>query len=183
MDRKLPEILMVLIALMCAGKAGAANTEFSTSVTAGSTRLVKVGEGSMRWMLIKVYEGALYLDEENPGAHPLNNVAKRLELEYAVGIDAEKFRESGNTILRRNVEETTWIALQDKLRQLNAAYRTVEKGDRYALTYLPGKGTTLSLNGDALVTIEGDEFARAYFSIWLGDDPAKRPFREALLGN
>jgi hypothetical protein len=44
----------------------------------------------------------------------------------------------------------------------------VKPGDRYALTYVPGVGTELALNGTTLGTVEGADFAAAVFAIWLG---------------
>lgn len=172
---------MLLACFSLAGGLHGAN--FEETISVDNTRLTKVGEGTFRWMFFKVYDGALYLDAEKPEAPPLSPVAKRLILQYNVKISGNDFRESGSAILRRNVDEATWTALQDRLDRINAAYRNVAKGDRYSLTWLPGKGTTLRLNGDPLVTIEGEDFAKAYFSIWLGDDPAKKSFRDDLLGD
>ena len=55
-------------------------------------------------------------------------------------------------------------------------------GDRYSLTYIPGKGTTLSLNGVPKGTVDGADFAAALFSIWLGPNPIDSNFKQALLG-
>ena len=60
-------------------------------------------------------------------------------------------------------------------------YRDVEPGDRYRLTYEPGRGTTLSHNGQRLGTIEGADFAADYFGLWLGADPLSESFRDELL--
>jgi hypothetical protein len=162
---------------VAAGTAG-----FAESVQAGPVRLVKVGEGAYRWMLFHVYDGAFYLEPAAAVDAPLADVAKRLELAYAVQLDADAFRRSADSMLQRNVDGATLAALRERLDRLNAAYRPVRKGDRYALTYLPGTGTTLCLNGMPLVTIEGADFAAAYFAIWLGANPAKASFRRALLG-
>lgn len=148
-----------------------------------SVELQKVGEGTFRWMLLKVYEGALYLDASALAEDPLADVAKCLELRYLVGISADDFRKSGNAILRKNVDETTWQSLQERLGRLNAVYRDVGRDDQYRLLYLPGEGTTLMLNEERLVTIEGADFAKAYFSIWLGENPVKGSFRNALMGS
>ena len=70
-----------------------------------------------------------------------------------------------------------------KLPGPDGTLRDVQKGDRYALTYVPGAGTTLALNGRPLGTIEGADFAAALFTIWLGTkDPMDASFRLALLG-
>jgi hypothetical protein len=58
----------------------------------------------------------------------------------------------------------------------------VEPGDRYALTYIPGMGTELSLNGEAKGTIQGADFAAAIFSIWLGTKPIDKGLKRQLLG-
>jgi hypothetical protein len=176
-----PIIFLILSVLPFISEAK--SPDFPQSISASSVELQKIGEGTFRWMFIKVYDGAFYLDAENTNAGALDDVAKRLELSYHVGISAEQFRESGDSIVRRNVEEETWLNIQDRLAQLNEAYQDVEKGDRYALTYAPGAGTTLMLNGEPLVTVEGADFARAYFSIWLGEDAVKASFRDALLSN
>ncbi|MDA8138151.1 MAG: chalcone isomerase family protein [Desulfobacteraceae bacterium] len=64
----------------------------------------------------------------------------------------------------------------------NSLYRDVKPGDRYALTYILGKGTQLSLNGTPLGLIPGAEFASALFAMWLGHNPMNEAFKEQLLG-
>lgn len=156
--------------------------DFPETVPVNGIELRKVGEGTFRWTFFKVYDGALYLEEGKTDADPLSDVGKRLVLEYARSLTAEQFQRSGDAIVERNTDAVTWERLQDRLARLNAAYRDVGEGDQYALTYIPGAGTTLSLNDQPLVQVEGADFARAYFSIWLGKDPAKESFRDDLLG-
>lgn len=174
--------LLTLATLPHTALAQPGSDTFPPTVEAGPTQLVKVGEGTFRWMFIRVYNGSFYMDGAQRQADPLSDVAKRLELAYRIGISAEDFRKSGNEILTRNCAPEELAALQERLDRLNAAYQPVAAGDRYALTYVPGEGTTLSLNGNPLVTVEGADFAKAYFSIWLGQDPVKEDFRQDLLG-
>ena len=161
----------------------AADPSFPEKVTVGETQLERVGTGTFKWMFFKVYDGAYYQSTRRPEKDPLSDVAKRLVLLYNRSLTAEQFRKSGNEFVRRNVSEEAYNQIEDRLRRLNEAYQDVEKGDIYALTYLPGKGTTLSLNGDPLVTVEGADFANAYFSIWLGEHPVKTSFRRQLLSS
>ena len=60
-------------------------------------------------------------------------------------------------------------------------YRDVNPGDRYARTYVPDQGTELSYNGQPLITIQGADFAAAYFGIWLGKDPIDKDMRSRLI--
>lgn len=175
-------LTLLALAILAPALAEARKADFPERITNGPVDLVKIGEGTFRWMFLKVYEGALYLDNRRPDADPLEDVAKCLELRYSLGLTAKQFRESGDGILEKNIGEDGMARFKGQLDRINAAYRDVEKGDRYALLYYPGEGTTLKLNGRPLVTVEGADFAAAYFSIWLGDNPAKASFREDLLG-
>jgi hypothetical protein len=65
---------------------------------------------------------------------------------------------------------------------MHALYRDVKPGDRCSLTYLPGVGTWLTLNGQILGTVAGAEFAAAYFAIWFGQQPMDASLKRKLLG-
>ena len=45
------------------------------------------------------------------------------------------------------------------------------------------KGLELALNEEVLGLIEGADFAKAYFSIWLGQYPLNSKFKEQLLSD
>jgi len=73
--------------------------------------------------------------------------------------------------------------LKPKIDEFNALYRDMAPGDRYALTYLPGRATTLSWNGKPLGTVAGPDFAAALFGIWPGDHPLDGGLKNLLLGD
>jgi hypothetical protein len=156
---------------------------FSSEATAHGQTLPLRGTGRLVWMrMVTVYDAALYLPGEVPGREVLRDVPKRLELRYHISIKGEKFGESAVPFLEKNVPREELARLKPRLEQLNRLYRDVKEGDRYALTYVPGKGTTLSLNGEPLGTIEGADFAAAYFTIWLGAKPISDTMRDDLIG-
>jgi hypothetical protein len=136
----------------------------------------------MRYRVIfRGYVAALYLAEGVAPARVLADVPKRLEIEYFWGIDGSAIREAGEQILARNVSSEQLAALGPRLERIGSLYQNVEPGDRYALTYLPGRGTELAKNGVPLGVIPGADFASAYFAIWLGDRPIDAPLRDQLL--
>ena len=141
------------------------------------------GYGLLRYMaVIKAYVGALYLPAEVDSRAALGPVPKKLELSYFHAIKGEDFARATRQKIADNVTTAEQERLQARIDQLAALYRDVEPGDRYALTFAPGRGTQLLLNGAPLGTIEGDDFAAAVFAIWLGADPIDRGFRSRLLG-
>jgi len=130
--------------------------------------------------IFHVYDAALY----GPAAMPARALADAsvtacLVIEYRMEVSSERLREAAETVLRR--QQADLAPLANRIDRLHAAYRDVAEGDRFALCHAPGLGTTLLLNGQELVTVEGDDFARAYFGIWLGEEPIAPPLREAVL--
>ena len=85
-------------------------------------------------------------------------------------------------LLERSLSSREYRELEPKIRELLALYRDVKPGDRDTLTYLPDRGTELALNGESLGQIVGDDFSRAVFGIWLGEDSISPSLRYQLLG-
>lgn len=134
-------------------------------------------------MFFKVYDAALYLPPSAPSENLLLNIPRRLELCYARDLSREQIVNAGNGILGRITPPEVLARLADKVEQINRFYTDVKAGDCYALTYVPGVGTELALNGVRVGFVEGDEFARVYFSIWLGEHSLKGGLREKLLAS
>jgi hypothetical protein len=132
-------------------------------------------------IIFRGYVVGLYLPEGTDSDSALGEVPKRLEFQYFWDIPGQAFGKTGEEILARNVDAGTLSSLRDRLERIRRAYRDVKAGDRYALTYRPGSGTELSFNGTPLVVVEGDDFAAAYFSIWLGRHPIDEKLKEDLL--
>jgi hypothetical protein len=150
------------------------NVAFADSTSIGEKAVSLRGAGLMRWLkLVEVYVAALYLPERTKPSEALSDIPKRLEISYLVAIKGADIGPVAETILARNVSGAELKRLRDRIDRLNAAYRDIKPGDRYALTYQPGKGTELSLNGEPLVTIEGADYAATYFSIWLVHKPRR----------
>jgi hypothetical protein len=140
------------------------------------------GTGLFRHLtFIKAYVGALYMLPGVPSDMALTDTPKRLEVEYFHAIEGVAFGAATNKVMARNVGAETFERLEPLVAYHNSLYRDVTPGDRYSLTYVPGRGTELALNDDPLGIIEGAEFAAALFSIWLGEKPMNRSFKKQLL--
>lgn len=157
--------------------------EFAPSFSLVNEDLQLVGAGVLRWkVLFRAYASAFYLPAGvTPGDWP-TDVAKCLAIHYFWDIPKEKFGPAGLTVLQRMYPPDQLEAMREPLQRIDQAYVDIREGDRYALAYTPGRGTTLLHNGRPLVTIPGAEFARLYFSIWLGSDPVDKTLRDHLLG-
>ena len=176
---------LLLAGLLAGAPAGAvtvAGVAFSDSLRTRDAELSLHRASLLRWMgLFKVYVAALYLGPEGDPGRVLDDVPKRLEIQYLRGFTADQFAKATDVKIADNVDAKTLAALRPRIDQLNALYRDVNEGDRYALTYLPGEGTELALNGRPLGRVAGADFAAALFAVWLGDSPVDEDLKRSLL--
>lgn len=176
----------VLLLLVCTTAPALAATvqgiAFADSIQAGSTSLPLRNAALLRYLkFIKAYVAALYLPEGVKAEDVLRDVPKRLEISYLVAINGKDFGKGAAPTLERNQTPAELARLQSRIDRINAAYQDVQPGDRYAITYQPGRGTELALNGVPLTVIEGADFAAAYFGIWLGREPIDDKLKRDLL--
>jgi hypothetical protein len=158
------------------------NVTFADSVTIGGTPVPLHNAALLRYLkFIKAYVAALYLPEGVPAENVLSDVPKRLELNYLVSIKGPDFGKGAEPTLKLNQSPAELARLRSRIDRINAIYRDVKPGDRYTLTYQPGRGTELALNGTPLTVIEGADFAAAYFGIWLGRDSIDDRLKRDLL--
>ena len=183
----LPVMLLVLSVLMFFSQpqtqaAEVEGIQFDDRFTVEDTSLELRGSGLLRVMVFaKVYVAALYLPPDHPSKLALADVPKRLEVEYLRSIAGEDFGPATSKKISENVDPQTYERLQPRLIYHNSLYQDVQPGDRYALTYIPGKGTELTLNGVPRGTVDGADFAAALFSIWLGPRPISESLKKELL--
>ncbi len=178
-------ILLTFIAGMFASPMNAAQVEgifFSDNHFAENIKLRLTGTGLLRYWGFKAYTGAFYLEEGASVDDVLSDTAKRIELEYFRSIKGEDFGPATNKSIAKNVDSKTFNRLRPQIEYHNSLYEDVQPGDRYSLTYVPGRGTELALNGEPKGLIEGADFAAAVFSIWLGPKPINHSFKKQILG-
>lgn len=174
---------LLLVALPIPGAAALVEgVSFSDSISVGSVTLPLRGVGLAKFLrTISVYVAALYLPSGTEPDRVLEDVPKRLELSYFRSIRAGDFGRAAEKVLADNVSPERLAIMAPRIAQLHRLYEDVKPGDRYGLTYTPGVGTELSLNGVVKGTVEGADFAAAYFAIWLGPNPINEALKLRLL--
>ena len=145
--------------------------------------LERAGETTLRVALFfTVYDMAFYVGEGNAGADWRQDIPRRIEARYFRDVSAAKLNELAEVVLGDVWDGETKARHRENLDRIEGWYRDVRKGDTYALTYLPGQGLELALNGEPLGRIEDADFATFYFAIWLADHPKAKEQREDLRG-
>jgi len=170
-------LLLCAVALLPACILSASYSATPTLHERGSYRYVYA-------MFFKLYDLTLHTDapKQVPPHVLLNGQhAMRLEFTYLRTIKKPIILESAGKMLERNISPSEYAPIAARVERLNAAYTTVHKGDRSALSYQQGHGTQLEINGEHILTIEGDDFAQLYFRIWLGEQPISTEMRDTLV--
>lgn len=179
--RHLRDLILLLLLSATAHTTTVNDVPFPDTIAFKETPLVMASNGLLRKFFIDVYAGALYLPDGMAPNQYAQDVPKCIRLHYFYGFRAEQFGPATDDILERTHNASQMAALRTRLDEFNAAYLTVEDGDRYTLCYNPGHGTDLIHNDEeTLVTIPGADFAASYFSVWLGEDPVDKKLRKQL---
>lgn len=157
-----------------------ARFERTQRTEAGRLRLAGTGVATYR-VLFTVYAAALYVPPGTPSSQVLDDdTPRQLAIQYFYDISRDDLVRAANTVLSRQLDQSAREALAPAIRRFHALYKPVTEGDRYTMTYRPGHGTRLALNGRPLGSVPGAAFARAYFGIWLADGALSASLRSDL---
>jgi hypothetical protein len=132
------------------------------------------GQGRMTFWGFDVYDARLYLTEQRGE----NGIA--LDLSYLRSL-------KGADITKRTLEEMERLGVSEPNRaawgkQLNTIFPDVVPGSTLTAIQIPGRGTVFLHNGKPTGEIAGDDFAKAFFAIWLDPKTAAPKLRTALIG-
>ncbi|MBV8659108.1 MAG: chalcone isomerase family protein [Burkholderiales bacterium] len=146
------------------------------------------GAGVRYKLFFKVYVAGLYLPDRKNSVSDILAITgpRRISLTMLREVSAETFGQSFMDGLANNnsVEERARIINQMlSFGQMFGAYHSLKPGDTVTVDWIPPVGTVVQLNGkkisDALPDVA---FYNALLKIWIGDQPADKSLKKALLG-
>jgi hypothetical protein len=150
----------------------------------GST-LVLNGLGLRQATILKVnvYVAALYTAKatSDPDAILGSNTPKRLVLHFVRDVGAADLNKAWDEGFAANAKAQL-PALKPRVETLKSSMADMKTGEEVTFTHKPGGGIQVDVGGAAKGTIEGDDFARAFLSIWLGTKPPNTNLKAGLLG-
>jgi hypothetical protein len=152
-------------------------------VEGANLSLVGMGIREATALNVDVYVAGLYLESPTRDARQVieSQQKKRLVLSFVRDVDASDIAEAFCDGFRENAGGGL-AALQARLRRLNSWLPAVTTGSRLVFTYVPGTGIQVQVGGRVKGVIEGDDFARVFFSIWFGANPPNAGLKRGLLG-
>jgi hypothetical protein len=165
-----------------------AGVKYEPTAQVANTRLQLNGAGVRYKLVIKVYTAGLYLQGKaaTPEAVLAASGPKRLQITMLRDIDGNELGKLFTRGMQDNASREEFaksIPGTIKMGEIFATRRKLAAGESFAVDWVPGTGTVISVNGKtAAEPIKEPEFFSALMHIWLGKSPADAQLKDALLG-
>jgi hypothetical protein len=172
------------LAAVSAGAVTVGGAKIEDAVTVNNQQLVLNGAGLRKKFIVKVYAGALYLParQSSPAAILAADTARRMVMHFVFGVGKEKIAEAWEEGLADNTPNAS-PEVKTAFKTLASWMEDVDDGHRIVLTYVPGIGTTVEVNGRNKGTLGGKAVADAILNTWIGPKPGPGDdFKKAVLG-
>ncbi|MCS7182128.1 MAG: chalcone isomerase family protein [Thermoanaerobaculum sp.] len=182
--KNLATAVAMLAFAAAAGSAGElAGVTLPDRAVVGDTTLVLNGMGLRKKAVFKVYVGALYLAQKSsdPAAILAADAPRRMVMHFLRDVGKDRLVEAWQEGLSANAP-TAQSKLASEFQRFLSFWRDVKEGEQVMMTYLPGKGTSVSFAGQEVGTIAGKEFADALLAVWLGPKPPSEELKAGILG-
>ncbi len=165
-----------------------AGVKYAPTASVGNANLALNGAGIRYKAVFKVYTAGLYLGARATTPEGVFNApgVKRLHVVMLRDIDANELGKLFTDGMQKNATREEFgkaIPGTLKLAEIFATKKRLVAGDAFAIDFVPGTGTVVSINGKvATDPIAEPVFFTALMKIWLGANPADWPLKDALLG-
>lgn len=168
--------------LLMSGVSVKAEQTMAMKNAINSKNLVLLGTALKKFLAFRVVTVDLFIERGYGADDVFSDVSKRLEVNYHVNIPKHELDRATIKGIEKNYSQDQMVELMPQIDQINSYYPDIKSGDQIAVTYVPGVGSQVELNGELKGVVFGSDFAKAFFSIWLGDNPVDKNAKLKLLG-
>ena len=181
--------LALALALPAAAAVDVNGIKFDDTNKVGGKDLKLNGAGMRTKLVIKVYAAGLYLTEKSKNVADILKMdgPRRVTLVMARDISSEDLGKAFMDGINENLdkaEKAKIVGQIGKFGEMFASVDQIRKGDVLHMDWIPGTGTVCELNGKRIGEPAADiTFYNAVLRIWLGEKPADRSLKPALLGD
>lgn len=179
--------IILAATLVLAGVAGAATVagvNIPDTTDVNGQKLVLNGAGLRKKFVIKVYTGALYLPAKQADAGAIlgGDTPRKMVMHFVYDVDKGKIAEAWTDGLKDNVPNAS-AEVKKNFDLLSSWMEDVKEGQQIVMTYIPGTGTAVEVNGKGKGVLAGKATADAILATWIGPKPGPgKDFKKAVLG-
>jgi hypothetical protein len=161
-----------------------AGVDFADTLQIEETRFTLSGVASYKKLGFSILVAALWLAhaERDPDKILIEDVPRRYVTHFQRKVSSRRVCRAWNESLDANSPGASGEVKQ-QFQTLCLWIHDFRAGDEIAVTYLPGRGSIVELDGTRVGVIPGKDFADAYLACALGHKPSLgKGFKKALLG-
>ena len=131
----------------------------------------------------KVYVAGLYVPEFQSDAEAIiqNDQQRVLVMVFLRNVSQRLMSKAIAEAIEINSAQRNMGPIREKLDTIPEILPEVKKGQALIFDYAPGFGTAVMLDGETIAEVEGDDFASALMTLWIGVPPNEE-LKEGLLG-
>lgn len=182
-------LLFVIFACVTTSVADPDWPPLPSTINVGKTDLVLNGSGmrtlKLPMVTLNMYEAGLYVTTKTHDMMNLLDSDKMMGLKIRIisrFINSERMTIAAVDGFEKSTHGHMEHIRKDLDRMLKVFSSDIEQGDVYDLIYDPESGTHMYKNGQFSDSVEGKEFKKALFGIWIGDQPIQEKLRNNLAG-
>tara|TARA_R110002049_G_scaffold41162_2_gene124365 strand:- start:3268 stop:3831 length:564 start_codon:yes stop_codon:yes gene_type:complete len=155
------------------------------TIKVGDQTLTFNGAGLREKFFLDLYVGSLYLEAKSTDSKFIMSANSSMAITLDIVSDlitSEKMIDAINEGFKNSTNNNT-AALSTKIQSFKDAFKEeIKEGDDFTIYYTKAEGTVVLKNSKKIKSIEGLDFKRALFGIWLCDEPADEDLKEGMLG-
>ena len=181
--------LLIGVSTLCGVGAahgkGCLKVNFPDQAMVDGTTLVLNGLGLRQATALKVnvYVAALYVAKPSTDSAAIlaAPTPKQLVLHFVRSVGHSDLNKAWDEGFEANAKGQV-TALKERIEKFKTLMADMKSGEQLTFTHKPGKGVAVDTGGTAKGIVEGDDFANALLSIWLGAHPPNTGLKAGLLG-
>lgn len=184
MKKKIMSVLFFLSCLFSQAQTKINGITFPDSYTAGKDKLVLNGGGTREKYWMDMYVAGLYLTEKNKDANSIVSANSSMAIRMCIVsglITSDKMTDAVEEGFKKSTGGKQ-ADYKDKIDKFKKAFSDeIKKGDVFDIVY-SGEKLSIYKNNTLKSEIEGLDFKKAVFGIWLGKEPADSGLKTGMLG-
>jgi hypothetical protein len=156
----------------------------STTVDGKTLVLNGLGLREATFLKIDVYVAGLYLETKSSDAQAIlgaTTETKKIVMQFVRNVKQSKMEEAWREGFEKNAGDAL-AEFEERIGKFLGWIPAAKTGSTMGLTFLPGKGVQVEIDGAIQGSVPGDDFARLLLSIWLGPDPPNAGLKDGMLG-
>lgn len=173
----------LLLSALPSSAATLADVTMPDRIDAGGNTLVLNGLGLRNKFIVKVYVGGLYLaaKESAPAKILSAESPRRMAFHFLYSVKKQQMCDAFDEGLEANTPKAN-AEVKKNFTTLCTYLEDIPKGSTMNITFVPGQGIQVEVNGKVKGTLFGKPTADAILATWIGPKPPTEDLKNGVLG-